>query len=669
MVFIPKGSQVFDQLPPEFESFFPSEQSLLDGKLASVLTRAGGKTGADLITRIQAESVTQGLQLVLQQKAMLAGDFLSSQLPQIVTFTSDSFGLKVPQGLFASVPFPTTILEEPILNAMAGVGLNLALNAISAIPIAGRIVALIVNIGMAIARLFGAQKSDPALPPLLVPWTRYQRDPDEDLVNKGLIQSAAGTVDWTGVWLPPLAGTWRYERASDANGKEMPGARVYAPLNKNSVAWDKGLGLGAIPNSLRVAGPVQTIVDTRLRDLGYAGDRESAMTWEQQKRFILRGDTREEAEGNGVYNELERPPTVIDTGAFFPAFGGIAGQLWQQVQQRGNPDQFKVNAFAVRDAWQSYWGEFFSDGFALLKKSLTSKSADDDQAGWVWAALTPYICVIQQNGKRVLLGMQNIMRPHPGPLVTENLFKKGPGYPGLNTPALYCDLGDEQLEGPGDMAIRSWSGEIISPARLSGRVRGGDARAVPWPSGEELLSYYKPPDQAIITPACDALRRAQLRSLETTLVSAYVRPDACKGLQGESLEPYAAFKDEGLRIRCREVRELLLSHDARFGVSLADVDAVDPPYAARLRAAGVGKPQAGGLKKFSNGKVQPFVEHPAGKDEAPIAPADGLAFDDVRRARVGRQDRSLVRKLAVGGLVVAATGATVAAIAAMRRKT
>lgn len=651
MVLIPKGSQIFDQLPPAFQSFFPSEQSMLDGKLASVLAREGGSTGADLMTQLQAQSVTQGLQLVLKEKATIAGDFLNANMPQLVSFTKDQFGLEVPQGLFASVPFPATILEDPLLNAMAGVGLNLALNAISAIPVVGKIIALVVNIGMALAKLFGAQDEDPEIPPLLLPWTKYQRDPDEDLVNKGLLTTAS-KVDWTHIWLPGLGGTWSFERAGDQNGKEMPGARVYAALSGKSVGWSKGTGLGSIPNTLRVAGPVQTTPDLRAVKHHY---------------YVIRGDDREKAEGLGVYNELYRPPTVIDTGAFFPAFAGISGQLWQQVQQRGNPDMFKVQALKIRDAWQDYWGAFFNDGFNIMKNMSAKKSSDDDQLRWLWAAMTPYICVVQQNGKSITLGMSGINRPHPGPLVTPDIFTKGPGYSWHNTPGLYSVVTEgvwegAQATGPGDMAVLAWGGDkLISPSRLGGKSNGVPIKAVPWPSGEERMSYYRPPDQAIITPACEALRRAQLHCLETTLVCAYVRPDPAKGPMGEPLPAYGAFlADAELQKRCRDVRELLLKHDARFGVSLVDVDAVDPAFAVRLRAAGVGKPQAG-LKKLSGGKVPPpLVEHPSGKAEPPVPPSDGLPFDEVRRVvRVGRRDSSrLVKGLAIGaGVAVAGAAA------------
>jgi hypothetical protein len=668
MAFIPKGSPIFDQLPSQFESFFPSEQSFADGKLSSVLARAGGKN-VDLLTRVQAETITQGLQLVQQQKAVLVGDFLTARMPQLVGFAADQWGQKVPQGLFASVPFPTSAIEDPLLNAMAGVGLNLALNAISAVPIVGKIIGLVVNIGMALAKLFSAQNLDPELPPLLVPWTKYGRDKDEDLVNKGLILTTAGRVDWTHVWLPGLGGTWSYERVADGNGKEMPGGRVFAPLDGKQVGWSKGIGLGAIPNTLRVAGPVQTLVDRRLRDLAHAGDKAAASEWEREKRYILRGDSREKAEGLGVYHELERPPSVIDTGAFYPAFAGIAGQLWQQVQQRGNPDMFKVEANVVRDAWQDYWGAFFEDGFALLD-NLRAKKNSDDQAGWLWAALTPYICVIQQNGKSVTLGMANIDRPHPGPLVTSKIFTKGhgPGPLELRTGSLYAEVrtpdGWDQLEEVGDMAVRDWSGRIISPARIvAGSFRGLEARSQPWPTGVELFSYYQRPDQAIITPACEALGRAQLRSLETTLVCAYVRP-----VESGGMPAYAAFTGKGtaLRDRCLAVRALLLKHEARFDVDLADVDAVDPAYAALLRKAGVGKNAAS--MRLSGAKTRPLVEDPSGSDEAPIPPADGLGFDELRPQRRGRVDppSRMLRALAIGA-GVAATGAGVVAYMKHRR--
>jgi hypothetical protein len=62
--------------------------------------------------------------------------------------------------------------------------------------------------------------------------------------------------------------------------------------------------------------------------------------------------------------------------------------------------------------------------------------------------------------------------------------------------------------------------------------------------------------------------------------------------------------------------------------------------------------------KLSGGKARPLVEHPSGKDEAAIPPADGLAFDELRPLRRGRVEPSgrLWKALAIGA-GVAATGA------------
>ncbi len=649
---IPKGSPIFDQLPSQFSSFFPSEQSLVDGKLQAVITSAGGKQG-DLLVRLQAETITQGLQLVAREKAVMVGDFLSSAMPALVSFKEDSWGQKVPQGLFASVPFPATTFEDPMLGAMVEVGLNLALNAVSAVPIVGRLIGLFLNIGMALAKLLKSSEGDPEVPRLLVPWTRYSRDRDEDLVNKGLIQSTAGTVSWTNVWLPGLGGEWQFNRVTEDGSKEKAGARVYAPMVGKSVGWGTVAGLGAIPNTLRVAGPVQTIVDDRLRSLAWAGDAEAKRDWALETRYILRGDSRKTAEGTGVYNELFRPPTIIDTGAYYPGFAGIAGQLWQQVQQRGNPDMFKVEAPKIRDAWQTYWGGFFSDAFSLVKALENAKSTPDDQLRWLWAALTPYVVVIQQNGKSVTLGMRNISRPHPGPLVVPGMFSgQGPGPLWLRTKALYSEVktkaGWDQIEGPGDMAILGWDGRILEPSRTEGFKSGYEMRAVPWPSGEELFSYYKRPDDGIITPACDALAQSQLWCLSGTLVCAYVRPVALP----DGSPAHAAFSDAALRKKCLEMREVLLKHDARFGISLADAETADKPFADKLRASGVGK--IGAAKLAS----RPSALVPGPPPKAYPVPAGGLSFDVPRPKRRARPDYT---KAAVAAGALAAAGIAIAA--------
>lgn len=660
-----QNGPIFAGVLDQFTSGYPSEASLVDGQLGALVSQ--GK-GSALYARLQAETIIGGLQMVFKEKATRAGDFLMAQLPELAYFKEDNLlGQKVPQGLFGEPPFPTTLVDDDIFNAIAGVGMNVALSVISSVPIVGRFVSLFVNLGMAIAGLIGAQDIDEALPPLLVPWAKYTKDSDEELVGNYLVKLYGGTSDWSPIWMPALkGGEWRYERAAE-DGVEKPGARVFAPINgKGEVQWSVEGDLGAIPNTMRQAAPVQTIEDTRLRDIAW-GVQGDDLTAEQKADKQAYAESRRYAlNASEVFVELERPPVIIDTGAFKPAFAAIAGQLWQQVSQRGNPDMFKVEALAVRDAWQEYWGAFFEGGFAALAKA---QKASDRDAMWVWAALTPYICLVQANGAKVLLGMPGIDRPHGGVLITPKIFEPGhgPATIATRTGALYLEV-ERKGSRPQDQSSMAqldvgppWTRKVLHSAKPTNAktVQGERIIAVAWPNGEELLSVYQRPDVAITTPACQALAKAQRYCLERTLVSAYVRPVASGGLPA-----YGAFNgppgSPGAKLRadCLALREVLLTHPARFGVSLADTEAIDPAFADQLRKVGV--KAAGNGNKGLAPNYPPLVDT-AGEPPPVIDPAGGLPFD--RPVRKGREPSGGGGAIWawVGGTVLVVGGAAMAA--------
>lgn len=656
MAKLEKGS-IFAAVPEVFTSSYPSEDALAEGQLGALLKHAQSAS-PELFSRLQAETLTGGLQRVLMEKATLAGDFLTKDLPLLAYFKTDKvLGQIVPQGLFGPPTFPASLIADDFVRSMVDVGLNMAMSMVSAVPIVGRFAQLFVNIGMGIAEMF---KDDEPLPeiPMLVPWAEYTRTTDEELVEKFLVKQYGGASDWTPIWLPALGGTWRYERAADKEGKEMEGARIYAPitqkgLGKGVVDWTPP-GLGAVPNTMRQAGPVQTY-----RPPGNDPNMYMALSTQKHANYV----------------ELARAPRIIDTGSFKPAFSAIAGQLWQQVAQRGSPDMYKVQALAVRDAWQDYWGAFFEDAFAVMRKN-----DDDWQSQWLWAALTPYICLIQEQGKRVILGMRNITRPHNGRLITHKIFEPGHGPATIasRTGALYLETKSENaIKGdfeaiqirdqvydkdgfPADMAMVNGN-TIIRGARTDIRQLKGtkgmiEIYAVPWPSGEELMSYYQPPDVAITTPACEALAQAQQWSLRGTLVSAYVRPVKVGGLaaygafDGPEGSPGAKLRDE-----CLAIREKLLTHPARYKVNLNDVEAIDPPFAEKLRKAGVTQGGAGGFAIKSN---EPLFENP-GAAPPTRDPADGLPVEPPVRTLVPKRGGGgggggmLIAAGAVGTVVIA----------------
>ncbi|MFY0531659.1 hypothetical protein [Nannocystis pusilla] len=120
-------------------------------------------------------------------------------------------------------------------------------------------------------------------------------------------------------------------------------------------------------------------------------------------------------------------------------------------------------------------------------------------------------------------------------------------------------------------------------AHIPGRKVPEGYRCVTWPTGEERLTKYRRPEEAIIGPACDHLLKMQERCLEATLVCAYVRPDAV-----DDLEAHGAFRNnKALHDKCVAMRTILLQHDARFRVNLRDAEAADPIFAQKLRDSGV----------------------------------------------------------------------------------
>ncbi len=77
---------MFAQVPDEFFSPFPSNDSLLSGKYKA-LTGNGAKLSEDLATMQQAKAFNITLQILQKTRATKAGDLLTDWLPDIVDFS------------------------------------------------------------------------------------------------------------------------------------------------------------------------------------------------------------------------------------------------------------------------------------------------------------------------------------------------------------------------------------------------------------------------------------------------------------------------------------------------------------------------------------------------------------------------------------------------------
>jgi hypothetical protein len=632
---------IFRGAPEGFRTPFASNDSRLSPKYQAIAKAAGDSAGflsigERLLCQQQAQAWQSGLALVNLAKATVVGDILAESLPQVAWMSKTG-----PAGLFAKVAFPQSTDPGEIAQALARVALDIAVAAISSVPIVGQIIGAVVQVAMFLYRIFSTPKE--AEPELLLPWSAYSEKLDEDLVNNFLLQIYGQGVEWTPIWLPPYElADWELHKAA-RDGKEYKGGQVWAPVIGGAIPYAEGQ-LGCIPNTIRVAGHLQRIP-------GGAPVEKLRRLWYD-------------------FGDIGWGGIVTNVGDFFPSTGQVAGGMWKQAERAGSPDMYKVDARAIKSAWADYFGQFFDSGFGLYPSDPS-----------IGELLAPYICTQTTD---IRLGIPNLMRPHPAPFVTPAIFKRGPASRETWTDCLFIeenlprklpawphdrwDSKDARLPAQHpDVNYRSphyvdakgyvvthenfWKA-VKNPNGVGGAThstpdhRAPDGyRCVPWPTGEERLTAYRRPDEAIIGPACDHMIKMQTRCLESTLVCAYVRPDAVDGR-----EAHGAFRsNKALHDKCIAVRKLLLTHEARYRVNLKDADDADPVFAKQLRESGVNNSPA--QRNLQFGRLATLPTDDGTPLPEPPAPAGGAPFDDLR---VPRSGGSWKTALAVGGGTAAA---------------
>lgn len=553
----------------------------------------------------------------------------------------------IPRGLWAAVAFPSTENTLALVDAILDVGLEYALDALGAVPIVGWIVQAVVSFGRALFSAMLAPDVAPAQRRYQLPWKRYSRDTDEEIVRDFLINIYGERVDWTPIWSPP----------TDGNDKGENIGRIFAPLdNKGDVAFD-GVGLGAVPNTFRVAGLIQT------RYTPPPGDRPRLM------RYYNTGAA------------LPWAPALTQTGDFRPAQGQASGQLWQQVQRPGGPDMYKVDTTRLDRLWRDWFEGFFDSLWAL--------AAGDE---WLADLGAPYI-VSEQRAGELRLGIPWRVRPQPAPFVWPKIVTDGAARPGARTPCLWAEEDIPRNLRPGESPDQFWwpwrtepaqvqagpryravDGHLVAegPAVAPGGLRRG-WRCVAWPSGQELLGRYYWPYDSLIKPALTRLRELQWSCLFRTFVCAYVRP-----LDLPGLPRHGAFADTALRLRCIEARAELLKSPQRFLVSYADAKLADPEYAALLAESGVPTTEVARQAMLRQLAATPGGGRPApvpgeGPLPEPLHPQGGVAFGDVQgdgggggAPGVGVKLSNGARGSSSGSAVIAVLGTSLAGVALSR---
>ena len=567
--------------------------------------------------------------MLWKTKATIAGDLLGDVWSKVAWINPKTDAIA---GILAEVPFAVTADPAMLVGAMANVAIDLALNAVSAIPVAGWIIGIVVGIGRALAGLFKGMLEDGTSSPeerARLPWGKYNRDIDQEWVRTFIKIDAAG-VDWTPMFAPPTdAITWQLLDGVDKEDPKTVLGQVLAPFANKTVAYN-GM-YGCLPGTFRVAGLLQY--------------RPRPQRPDNDLRFYNDGTIIQQ---NGDFTQ---------TGDFFPALQQLAGTTWQQIAA-GGPDAYKVDCVKLESMWRDWFSALYT-------------SAMEQGYG---TYILPYLAREVLGEWRLGANASGIVRPagtdwEPVPLVTPATFKTGAlATPRSRTSCMYTDgMVKGELVTSGDMA-RRWTrdaktGEFIAPplspfAGQKGRI------CVPWPPGDLLLSKYRRADDAIITPAVQAVAQLQRRRLSRSLDCAYVRPVAVGDRPA-----YAAFADKSLRAHCIEMRKRLLTHPARMQVEYETVRAVDPEYADALRDAGVpttAAQRAAAMMKIAGSKS---ATQPLDSKDPPIGPPrplqGGLPFDPTPGDE--KAGRNWLGPVVLGGAALVTTIGVAVGVARSRR--
>lgn len=596
-----------------FESPFPSEDASFDGQLAKLMDFVGpnefGSMGQQVLARASAEAWRTAQSLINKAKATVVGDIPRDWMPDIAWLEQAGVN-KVVRGLWSAVAFPSTESSAALVQSIVDVGLDAALKAVGAVPIIGWIAQAAIAFGRTLFRIFTAKDVAEPEKRYQLPWVQYVKESDTEIVRRFLIDYYAPAVDWSPIWLPPTNPnrTWKLAEGT-SNGKVI--GKIFAPLtDKGEVDWSPP-GLGAIPNTFRVAGLIQTRGSVYSQGLVRFWNDGSVMQW---------------------------GPQLTQTGDFRPAQAQASGQLWQQVQRAGNPDMYKVQASQLETAWHDWFQGFFESVWAAAEKDE-----------WLGDLAAPYITV--ERGPDVRLGIPWRSRPQPAPFVWPEIVNQGPARPTARTPCLWAEEDLDKDIRPGespDPFFWPWRTEpqqtsfaqkykIVDghlaaqgPAMAPNESIWRGWRCVSWPAGTDLLSVYRWPFESIVGPALKRLAELQRTCLRRTFVCAMVRPFEVQGLK-----PYGAFvgaAGKAMRDRCVDARKALLASPQRMMVSYQDAKLIDPEFAAALADSGVPTTEVARQAAFRKFGLTPGINSMdngggIGPDvPPPLAPQGGVAF-------------------------------------------
>lgn len=567
-----KANQLeFPSTSGDFVSPFFSPESLKNIRIQESIRAVGPGLMASLGAKAFQDATMRAT------KRILLSDEAGGMPVEVVTQLIDSSGglavqnglLKVEgeldAGLFVSAVFPNTTSADRLRNAAVEVGLNIAINAISAVPIVGPIFKAVVAVAQGLAKIF---KRPSVQIDRSTPWQEYSQSTDNDIINKFIIGIITPSVDWTNFFRPPM------------------------PSGPFTISHAEGEGDRYVVGVFKIGAAGRYIPDYFGNRWGYMPGTQQMIDVVQLANLYVHGPTRYDA--------------ITNVGDFYPATTQWGTVAWGMVQASSNEgtgaDLYKIQASRLLDEWENYWGSYFDDLFNVRSEG----------AGLLFTE------------KATLFAKKAILRY----LYTENQITGEP---------LGVDQNNLANWGSG---LLSWvNSDLLTPSNATG-------------------NQWMRPDQALTTPALNLIRARQLEALSNSLSCAYVR-----WKEVGNRPAFAAFRDPGpatksgfdnfghqLREKCKEMRQVLLTHPARWKVNYWDVLAVDPEFAEQLKDA-----QAGG-PPLSLAALPSQVDPDAPPSSPAQEPQGGLPFGEFATppGTSKPQEWSTTKKIFVGAAIAGA---------------
>jgi hypothetical protein len=605
---------IFGKTLDDYESPFPSDDSMLDVKYNMLLSKKDGDNfntiGEKLSMINQGRAFSSALAIANKTKSTTVGDLLTDWLPKTAWMEGRDNNLV--RGLFATVPWKaiTSLNVESIALAMTDSGLNIAMTALSAIPIYGQIASGILKAGTALFNIMSTRNSGQEYS---LPFSEYSRDSDEDrirLANDIIFNS----TNWTDLFRPPfeINAPWKIasvDRKSNRWGKTFDvSGFVFIPTMDNQPAWNDS-GWGCMPGTFRVLGQIQ----------------------QSKQEFPLSPELNRKINSDYHYPWKYK---LINCGDYFPSLAQLGAAIWQQSMTAGNPDMYKINTYQLEYEWEAFFQNLYSTAnYEIDHHNLGVSPALGASENVASQMVEPFLCYkFNKNDDSWTWGTPNFFRPNQ--YYHKEFFSKNGKYKGPVPLALRnsCLFVEEDLKkGKNHFWPYSTNQKQLtdylanSPVKPATKNPPKGYRCISFPTKEDSALIWSNPYDAIIKPAILALRARQIACLKSTLVCAYT-----------SLE-YAAFKNTGntgldglgkilgLIGLHTDMQQTLLNDNARFVVNLKDVKSINPTFEKKLTQSGVNNSVSQmstakfGLKSaIGNNNTDPIPDAPANTGGIPF---------------------------------------------------